>query len=261
MKRAIFNGKLVEEDTLKVGVLSPTVTSSYSVYETLRVINSRAVFLRDHLMRLKKSSDEIYLPLKVSEIEISEWIENLIKCEYISSAQLRITHSEEGIFITYSDLIAYPDSYYEDGVKCIYFFGERFMPTVKTSNRLLSTLAMKRAESKGAFEALLVNRRERVTEGTRTNFYAIADKSLYTAEDELVLSGVTRTRVIKIAKELGYKVIFEAPKYDDIKYFDSVFISSTSMAALPVSEIGDVKMKRDRWQDIIRIKDEIRKME
>lgn len=62
-------------------------------------------------------------------------------------------------------------------------------------------------------------------------------RKLLTAPDELVLGGVTRISVLRAARELGYEVVKEAPSLYDLSKGMTMFISSTSMAAMPVSNV------------------------
>ena len=120
-------------------------------------------------------------------------------------------------------------------------------------------IALEEAKSRGSFEALLVNRKGQVLEGTRSNFYGIYGSTIYTASDDLVLSGITRISVIRAAEELGFSIIYTPPTDSNLYMFDSLFISSTSMGAMPVSSVNGNPMKRDRWdaiRDICRLERE-----
>ena len=164
-------------------------------------------------------------------------------------------------FITYSDLLTYPESYYTDGVKAITYSGERFLPQAKTSNLLMQYMAKEEAARHGAFEALLVNRSGLITEGTRTNFYIINGNRLITAPDSDVLSGITRISVIEAASQLGLDIEYRAVSVKEAYGAESAFISSTSMAALPLSAIDSVLLRKQRWDLIRAIKDLVRRWE
>lgn len=264
MRNAIKNGEIIKECDAMVPITSRAVQYSFSVYEALRITNSHIVHLDEHLSRLRSSAKAINLTLSFSDSEIESWLFKLIENDKIKDATARILvigGDYPALFITYQDLLSYPENYYEDGVKCDFYFGERFLPYAKTSNLLMSYVALEEAKAKGCFEALFVNRNGIITEGTRSNFYAISGNRMYTADDSLVLSGVTRIAVLKAAKELGLEVVFEPPRYDDIFYFDSVFISSTSMAALPVSEIAGNKTGMKANSLVLSIRDLVRKWE
>ena len=96
---------------------------------------------------------------------------------------------------------------------------------------------MANAHSKGAFESLLVDREGRVLEGSRSNFYLIRGNVMYTAADDLVLGGVTRKSVLRAARQLGLETVMQAVGEDELLAGDTMFISSTSMAAMPVKKV------------------------
>lgn len=264
MRNAIRNGEIIKESECLVPITSRAIQYSFSVYEALRVTEGHVVHLDDHLARLKESADAISLILPASEEEITDWLDKLIKHEGLEDATVRILAiggDISTIFITYQDLLTYPDFYYRDGIKCGLYFGERFLPYAKTSNLLMSYIALEGARKDGNFEALLVNRKGLITEGTRSNFYGIKGNKLYTADDSLVLSGITRMSVLRAAHSLGMEVILDAPSLDDIYSFDGVFISSTSMAAMPICEIDGKSVCQDAHGIIIKIRDMVRAWE
>lgn len=245
-KSAIKNGELIKEEDAVVSITSREVQCNFSVYEALRVLGGKVVHLIDHEKRLKESA--AMLNMKLPALNLEESIEKLIQKDNLKDVTMRILvigGKNPQVFITYQDLLTYPDSYYEKGIGVTTYFGERFMPKCKTSNLLLSYLALEDAKSKGAFEALLVDRNNRVLEGTRSNFYMLKDNVIYTAGDEDVLSGVTRISVLKALEEMGIKVVFESPKLSEIESADTLFISSTSMAAMPVSTLNSKPIKCD----------------
>ncbi|MCH3916957.1 MAG: aminotransferase class IV [Spirochaetia bacterium] len=240
--KAIRNGQLIDVNAAVVSVTSRPVQYSFSVYESLRVLGGKPVFLADHLARLAASAAGIGLAYEFDDKTLAEWIDMLIVAEGIVDCTLRILiigGQEPICFITDSPLLTYPKSYYVDGIGLSSYSGERLFPTLKTSNLLMSYIALEKAKAKGDFEAVLVDRHGRILEGTRSNFFGFRDGRLYTAPDELVLSGITRMRVAKAASEMKMDVIYEAPLLNDVLagIYDEVFISSTSMAAMPVAHV------------------------
>ena len=260
-KHAIRNGSLIDERDAVMPITVREVQSNYSVYEALRVIDRHVVHLDDHIKRLENSASQIGLALPYAPWQ--EWIELLVEADGIADATMRILvygTPEPVAFITWEKLLSYPESCYEQGVAVTTYHGERFLPTCKTSNLLLSYLALDDARAKGAFEALLIDREGRVTEGTRSNFYLIDGKRLYTAPDQLVLSGITRISVLRAARVLGYEVVMEAPLEKDLGRGCTMFISSTSMAAMPVSAVDAVAVSCD-IQAVLAFRDLVRAWE
>lgn len=245
-KSAIKNGEIIREEDAVLPITSREVQCNYSVYEALRVLGGKAVHLKDHEKRLRESA--AMLKMEIPEIPLEKWIDTLVAHDGLEDVTMRILvvgGSNVQVFITYTELLTYPDSYYDEGVAVTTYQGERFMPTCKTSNLLLSYLALNDARSKGAFEALLVDRNGEVLEGTRSNFYALKDGVVYTADTDKVLSGVTRLSVLKALELMGVPVVLRAPGAEEIKSADALFISSTSMAAMPVSVLDGKPVSTD----------------
>lgn len=263
MKHAIRNGVLIDEKDAQVPLYLREVQQSFSVYEALRLVKGKIVRFEDHYKRLVNSADEIGLLINVEGNELKSWLETLIREDNILEATIRITaYGGEcnSVFILWSKLLTYPDSYYTDGISAITYKGERFLPNCKTGNLLLNYLALEKAHKEDAFEALLVDRYDRVLEGTRSNFYAIKDNVLFTAPDELVLSGVTRILVLQAATELGLTIVFQPIGFKELKKMDELFISSTSMAALPISNLDGKKTGKGH-EITLALKDRVRELE
>lgn len=239
---AIHNGKVILAKDAVVPVTSREVQFGFSTYEALRVIKGHAVHLEDHLIRLQNSCLGIKLKHSFTNEQIGSWVYDLIAVDALQEASLRIQlygGEQPQLFVLAGALLSYPDTYYTQGVGASIFIGERLYPSCKTGNLLLNYMALEEARSKGCFEALLVDRHGMVLEGTRSNFFAFRNQTLYTAADDQVLLGITRDRVIKAARQLGFQLVFTAPSAEDLAsgLYDEVFISSTSMAAMPLCRV------------------------
>ncbi len=255
-RSAIRNGVLIDESQAVLPVTCREVQNSFSVYEALRITDGHIVHLDDHLRRLAASCSDIALTHPFTDQLIESSLNELIRKDGIADATARILivgGPEPLFFITYTDLLTYPESYYIDGIAVTLYYGERFLPQAKTSNLLMQYIALEEARKKGAFEALLVNRKGQVLEGTRSNFYGIAGSRIYTAPDELVLSGITRISVLKASQKLGFEIVYTPPTVTNLHMFDSLFISSTSMGAMPVNSVNGNHVKRDAWEEVKEI--------
>lgn len=132
----------------------------------------------------------------------------------------------------------YPDKkIYRDGVKVMTYNYVRFLPEAKTLNMLPSYLAYSEGRRQGAYDTLFIDKKGCIAEGTRTNFFAIKNKILYTAPVGKVLDGVTRRTVIDCALENGFKIIEKDIKLEGISKFDGAFLTSTSGKIVPIKTI------------------------
>jgi branched-chain amino acid aminotransferase len=241
-RHAIVNLKLVDSAQAILPVNDKELHYGFCVYESLRVIEGKVVYLEEHIKRLFWSAEGLQLRHNFSEKKIASSLKILLQADHITEATITILLMgglESRLFITAAEILKYPDSFYEEGIKVISYFGERFLPQLKVRSLLLNYLALREAGSVGAFEAILVDSKNNLLEGTRSNFFAVKNKEIYTAPSEKVLSGVTRDKVIKAATQLGYSIIYKEVKLEEVNagLYDSSFITSTSMGVMPIKQI------------------------
>ncbi|OHD22240.1 MAG: hypothetical protein A2Y38_21460 [Spirochaetes bacterium GWB1_59_5] len=131
-----------------------------------------------------------------------------------------------------------PVSAYQNGVSCLLFRGERHFPAAKSLSMLLSTVAYRCATTRGCYDALLVNGRGEITEGTRTNvFYARRGVSdvVFTPPAIDVLAGITRRTLMAALAEAGVRTIERPLSLDDALSGEfALGVTSTSSRVIAV---------------------------
>lgn len=211
------------------------------IYEVLRVIDEKPIFLESHLKRMENSFNLINEKFTLSYKEISDNIEELIKNEKKINGNIKITYEINGkilkvFFVEHS----YPsDEMYQNGVETILYFGERENPNAKIVNNNFREKVNEEIKNKEAYEAILVDRNGYITEGSRSNIFMIKDNAVLTSPVKAVLPGVTRGEIIKIAKKLEIEVKEVEYKYSDINKLDGMFISGTSPKVLPIKKVDN----------------------
>ena len=215
-----------------------------TIYEVLRVINGKPIFLETHLRRMKNSFRLINEKFKLSYEEISINIDNLIKTENKSEGNIKITYGvHEKILKIFFIEHSYPsEEMYESGVKTILYFGERENPNAKIVNENFRKNVNDEIKDKNAYEAILVDNNGYITEGSKSNIFMVKDNELLTSPIKAVLPGVTRGEIINIAGKLGIKIKEVEYKYLDIDKLDGMFISGTSPKVLPIRLVNNISM-------------------
>ena len=121
---------------------------------------------------------------------------------------------------------------------------------------LQSYLAYSKAKKLGAYDALLVNRNGFLTEGTRTNFFCIKDKTIYTPHELNILLGVMRKVVLKVALKNNFQVVEKNIKLEEIKLYDGAFVTSTSSKIMPIKSINGVILGYpDKLKELMKLFD------
>jgi branched-chain amino acid aminotransferase len=129
---------------------------------------------------------------------------------------------------------------YREGIHTIVFEYERFLPQAKSLNMLPSYIGFSQAKQAGAFDALCVNRDGNITEGTRTNFFAVQGTTIYTPKESEILLGITRTHVLACAKKHDWSIEeTDIPLATLTKTYDGAFLTNTSSGIVPIRSVGD----------------------
>ena len=243
------NGKILPAEEAVIPLSSIEYSYGFGVYETLRVSNRQIYFLKDHIERLMESAKIIGLEHPFYDGMVEESIGEIIAKNNAETCNIKMLligapiKEEAKLFIICLNPLFPDKKLYRDGATFITYEYERVFPHAKTLNMLQSYLAYRKAKESGAYDALLVNRDGNITEGTRTNFFCIKDKVIYTPLEKDILLGVTRKALLKVARENGYEVLEKDIKVADVIHYDGAFISSTSSKIVPIKSIDEQVLK------------------
>jgi branched-chain amino acid aminotransferase len=111
-------------------------------------------------------------------------------------------------------------------------------PALKTGNYLNSVLALREAHEAGADDALLLDLRGHVAEGSSSNVFFVQDAVVVTPPLQVgILHGVTRAIVIELARAEGLIVREEPHGPEALAAADEVFVTSTIREVLAVTSL------------------------
>ncbi len=112
---------------------------------------------------------------------------------------------------------------------------------IKTVNLLASTLVNQKAKDSGFDDAIFV-RNNVVTEATYANVFMVDnnDNLITHPADNNILTGITRNRLIMIAKENNLNVIEKTFGIDEALKAKEVFLTSSSLLIRPVKSINNL---------------------
>ena len=221
------------------------IEQGISLYEVLRVIQGVPLFLEQHLERLKNSARLTNLSLPLDDNEIGRQLRKLISNNQIEAGNIKfvINYPGEG---QPADFYAYfvPHSYpsaedYQNGVKTVLVHVERPNPNAKVDRADYRRIVDQAIDDTNSYEALLVDREGKVSEGGRSNLFMVKGNIIYTAPSDKVLKGITRQMVITACQNQGYQVVEKEISLEEMFNMDAVFISSTSPKVLPVKQVDD----------------------
>lgn len=242
-----LNGQLIPRNKAKLAVDHLEFTYGFGVYENISLRKKRIYFLDEHIKRLFISARIINLMHTFEKSKIKTWVHKLADKNNTDNANIKIILIGGDKPLLYIFML--PPRYvekkeYRQGVKAISYKYERFLPQAKTLNMLPSYVIFKKAQAQNAYDALLIDKDENALEGTRSNFFTIKNKMLYTPPVTKILDGVTRRSVIKCAKQNGFKIIERNIPFNTIFDYDGAFFTNTSGKIVPVKTIDKKSFKQ-----------------
>jgi branched-chain amino acid aminotransferase len=104
---------------------------------------------------------------------------------------------------------------------------------------MICTLSKHEAEAKGYDDALMLDYRGLLAEGTGANLFLVIDGKLHTPLPDCFLDGITRQTVIGLAKDRGIEVVERHIAPDELASAQEVFLTGTAVEVTPVRQIDE----------------------
>jgi len=238
MSSYVLNGSVVGSDDTAVFDL----ISKPPIYEVVRVVAGRPLFLEDHLDRMYNSGYLIGYDIGFTRDEVVGFCSKCIEENGIENNNIKLMAVEDDFgdkrFIVMAIESFYPPkSYYKEGIRTTLLDYQRDNPNAKIQHGDYKQRVKDAMEKADAFEVLLKNGEGFILEGSRSNMFYVIDGKMYTAPSTDVLLGITRKHIIKLCKDIGYEVEEKKLHIDEMKSVDGMFISGTSIGVLPITYV------------------------
>ena len=256
-----MNGTLIPWKSATSHIISQGLHYASAVFEGERAYNGNIFKSEEHTKRLFKSAEIIGIEIPYTEEQINNAKKELIKKMNYKDCYVRPLAwrggDQMGISTTKSNInvaIAVWDdwaSYFkiEDrkaGLKLITSPWKRPAPDTapyeaKASGPyIICTMSKEFAETKGYHDALMLDYRGYVAEGTGANIFFIKDKNIHTPIPDCFLNGITRQVVIKMATDQGFKIIERHILPEEIGNYNEAFLTGTAAEITPIKSIDNV---------------------
>lgn len=252
-----LNGKLVEHEDAKITVFDHGLLYGDGVFEGIRVYNSRVFELDAHVKRLYESAKAIRLTIEMNQNELAGAVKETVEANSITDGYVRLVVTRgvgtlglnpficknSCIYIIADSIQLYPEELYEKGMKIISATTVRnhplaIPPQAKTMNYLNNILAKIEALDNDVPEAIMYNHEGYVAEASGDNVLIVKDGVIYTPPAEAgALPGITRSIVIKLAKEGNIQVVEKNLTRFDLYVCDEFFLTGTAAEVIGIVEV------------------------
>ena len=256
-----MNGSFIPWKKATSHIITQGLHYASAVFEGERSYNGKIFKSKEHTRRLFNSAKIIGITIPYSQDEINKAKEGLINkmnftdcyvrpLVWRGSQQMGLSTNNADIHVA---IAAWDDwhSYFNEedrlkGLKLITSPWKRPAPdtapfAAKASGPyIICTMSKQFAEEKGYNDALMLDYRGYVAEGTGANIFFIKDKNIYTPIPDCFLNGITRQTVIELVKDKGLNLIEKYILPNEIDQFDEAFLTGTAAEITPIKSIDEI---------------------
>src|ERR1700754_141717 len=258
-----MNGELVAYEDAKVHVLTHALHYGTSVFEGVRAYETpdggSAVFRhQDHIDRLFRSSGLYHMEIPYTNDEIRQATFDTIAASGLKSCYIRPL-----VFRGAGPMGLYPLDCPVDVIIAVWAWGaylgeegklngvrakvsswrripsDSLIPSAKAGGQYLNSILAKiEADKAGYEEAILLDGRGFVCEGTGENLFLIKNGKIATPGfGNDILGGINRLAAIQIAEDLGYEIVERDIARGELYNADEIFMTGTAAELTPIREI------------------------
>ncbi|MDO4938354.1 MAG: aminotransferase class IV [Lachnospiraceae bacterium] len=238
-----YNGKYGDIEALTVPFQNRALYFGDGCYDASFIVEGRVLFIQDHIDRFFNSMAAIKIRPDFSKEDLKELIEECARrsgtayglmywqCDRGTAPRQHCFPPESvkpDLLISVNEKDGMPDVV-SPGTAITFEDKRGFYCNIKTLNLLPNVLANQAAKEANVSEAIFVRPDGTVTEGSHTNVCIIKNRKLITHEDgEMVLPGITRKYIMKLAREASVDVEERSFSKKELMEADEIFITGSS---------------------------------
>ena len=256
-----MNGDFQPFNDTNIHLLSNTLHYGMGVFEGVRAYETKdggAIFrLIEHTERLFTAASKINITIPFSSDELCQAQVDTMSKNKLTEGYIRpiVFLGNESMGLRSQDSLSvnvaiacweWP-SYMDpeakkNGISVVKSPFQQYDNPLYSNNKIIGTyvnsiMAVNDAISKGAEEAILMDKNGYISEGSGENLFIVKNSKLITPTTDYCLNGITRQSVISIAKNLNYSVEEKNLSFQDLLDADEAFYSGTAVEITPISTV------------------------
>ncbi|WP_395049923.1 aminotransferase class IV [Flavobacterium sp.] len=251
-----FNGTIVSHDT---SLLTQNRAFLYgdAVFETVKIVNSKILFLEDHYFRLMSSMRIIRMeiPMNFTMEYFEEQIITLAKAKNLedsSRARITVYRNDGGYYLPQNNTVSFlinvesldntlysiDHKEYKVDLYTDFYVTKQLLSSIKTTNKLINITASIFAKENDLDNCLLLNDSKNVIEALQGNIFMLTGNRLITPPvSEGCLNGVMRKQILSLARNIeNLEVVEEVISPFDLQKADELFITNVIKGIQPITK-------------------------
>jgi len=260
-----YNGQILSSDTT-LSNSNRAFLYGDGVFETLKIVNNKILFLEDHYFRLMASMRivRMQIPNNFTLEYLEEQVLNLAKAtNNENSARIRLTvfRNDGGFYLPQTRAVSFliqiaplkethysfSDGMYEVDLYKDFFITKQLLSTIKTTNKMINITGSIFADENDLNNCLLLNNEKNVVEALNGNLFMLIGSQLITPSiEDGCLNGIMRKQVLNVAKKnKNIEVLEQSISPFDLQKADELFITNMIIGVQPITKYRKKEYKTD----------------
>ncbi|RZJ73633.1 aminotransferase class IV [Flavobacterium sp.] len=250
-----FNGKFIPESDPKIN--NRGLLFGDGVFETVKVLDGKVLFLEDHYFRLMSSMRIVRMEIPMEftmEFLEKQILDTANEVGYLDSARVRMTvfRKGQGYYLPQTNdvdwilsatalenkVYSISEGKYEVELFKDFYVTKQLLSTIKSTNKLVNITGSVFADENGYENCLLMNDSKNVIEALNANLFIVVGNKISTPPiSEGCLNGVMRKQILALArKNENWEVSEEVISPFDLQKADELFLTNVISGIRPISQ-------------------------
>lgn len=270
-----IDGELVPRERAMVSVFDSGFVLGDGVWEGLRLVKGRFLFLDAHLDRLYEGAKALFFDIGLSRDELTRTLYRTVAANGMTDdvhVRLMVTrgvkrspYQDPRLVLGKATVVIVPEhktprpEVVERGLKLFTVHVRRGHPDVQdpklnSHSKLNCVTACIQATQAGADEALMLDPHGFVATGNSTHFFIVRKGEVWTSSGRYCLPGITRAAVLRLCRDAGIPVFEKDFSLTEVYGADEAFTTGTFAGVVHVHEVdGRVLNERKRGPMVARL--------
>ncbi|MCL9769214.1 aminotransferase class IV [Flavobacterium sp. HXWNR69] len=266
-----FNGNIQENSSISIENNRGFLFGD-SVFETIKVLDNKVLFLEDHYFRLMASMRicRMEIPMNFTMEYFESQILNLVQSlNNANSYRVRFSvyRDSEGFYLPKSrnvqflvtasplssDVYTFGKEHYEVDLYKDFYISKQLLSSLKTNNKMLQITGSIFAEENGYDNCLVLNDEKNVVEALQSNIFMKTGNVVLTPPiSDGCLNGIMRKQVLEIVKKIeGIEVKEASISPFDLQKADELFLTNVISGIQPITKYRKKEYTTDFASEVL----------
>lgn len=267
-----YNGAIVENSEVLIEGNRGFLYGD-AIFETLKVLDGKILFLEDHYFRLMASTRIVRmdLPMNFTMEYFEEQVKTLLQSKEAAAAyRVRFTvfrqsggfylpKTNETAFLVTAEPLGNPmyvivNNTYEVELFKDFYVTKQLLSTLKSTNKMVQITGSIFADENGYDNCLLLNDEKNVVEALQSNLFMLLNGKLITPPvTDGCLNGIMRKQILALARKMeGIEVLEESVSPFELQKADEIFLTNVIKGIQPVTKYRKKEYKTDLATELLK---------